>query len=335
MINEYPLPLEGKKGWPWTKDCSNLYPYVNSPSYEFKDEYWPKISIVIPNYNCGKYLEESIRSILLQDYPNLELIVIDGSSTDESIGIIQKYEKWIDYWVTEPDNGQSNAINKGLIRSTGELFNWHNADDILLPNSLKTAAKEFIKNNDLSYVFGHLITIDENSKIQFVNNKNSYLTRIGYVLTTDIAISNLKCGCQPGCLMNRNLVQKVGGIDENLIYAMDLDVLLRISVIKPSYYLDTPQVLFRVHSNSKSVRLNKERANDRLIIVKKIFSDKKMNEDYKKIKFHSFSVAHDFAYKNYFTAKMYFFAFWHLLNKWAYNFLDRCQIPIPDPPQKM
>lgn len=95
---------------------------------------WPKISIVTPSFNQGQYIEETIRSILLQGYPNLEYIVIDGGSTDGAVDVIRKYEKWLTYWVSEPDKGQADAINKGLERCTGEIFNWINSDDILLPN---------------------------------------------------------------------------------------------------------------------------------------------------------------------------------------------------------
>ena len=87
---------------------------------------WPRISIVTPSYNQGQYIEETIRSILLQGYPNLEYIIIDAGSTDQTVEIIKKYEMFLSYWVSESDNGQAHAINKGLSLCTGEIFNWIN-----------------------------------------------------------------------------------------------------------------------------------------------------------------------------------------------------------------
>lgn len=323
LINVLPTPRSKLYGWPWTNDYSNLEKFMVPLQREYEIHSYPKISIVIPSFNNGPYLEESIRSILLQNYPDLELIIIDGGSSDDSIHIIKKYEPWIDYWVSEPDKGQSNAINKGLEKATGQLFNWHNADDVLMPNCLKVAAEEFIKNKDLSYVFGYLIVIDENSNLVSVNNKHPILNMSGSILSPSTAISNLKAGCQPGCLMNRQLVQDAGGIDENLVYAMDLDITIRINLLKPSYYLNIPQVLFRVHPGSKSSRMDIERANDRLIIARKIFKNKNLPSDIKKIKWHSFYIAHIFAYKNYNKGRKFGKSFWNLINSYYFLILFR------------
>jgi glycosyltransferase involved in cell wall biosynthesis len=102
----------------------------------------PRISIVTPSYNQGQFIERSILSVLNQNYPNTELIIIDGGSDDESLDILKKYDDYITFWVSEPDRGQSYAINKGIDRSTGELITWLNADDLFLPNALKGIGKE-------------------------------------------------------------------------------------------------------------------------------------------------------------------------------------------------
>ena len=106
---------------------------------------WPKISVVTPSYNQGKFIEETIRSVLLQGYPNLEYFVFDGGSTDSSVEIIKKYEKWLTYWVSEPDKGQANAINKGLERATGEIAAYLNSDDLYLPGALQHIAQTYRK----------------------------------------------------------------------------------------------------------------------------------------------------------------------------------------------
>ena len=124
------LPLTNKIGWPWSSENS-----VDAHA-SLVDREYPKITVLTPNYNYGHYLEETIRSVLLQGYPNLEYIIIDGESTDNSIEVIKKYEPWLTYWVSEPDRGQTHAINKGLEKATGEIFNWINSDDILMPGAL-------------------------------------------------------------------------------------------------------------------------------------------------------------------------------------------------------
>src|SRR6056297_3391010 len=101
----------------------------------------PKISIVTPSFNQGKFLEKTIKSVIDQNYPHLEYIIIDGGSTDSSLNIIKKYEKHLDYWISEPDRGQSHAINKGLNYCSGQIFNWINSDDYLEPGALFKVAE--------------------------------------------------------------------------------------------------------------------------------------------------------------------------------------------------
>jgi len=130
-FEDLPPLLSDRKGWPWTEQSDPL------PETQASGDPWPKISIVTPSYNQGQYIEETIRSVLLQGYPNLEYIVIDGGSTDGSVEIIEKYERWIDHWVSEPDEGHAHAILKGLEVSTGEEIEAYlNSDDVLLPGAL-------------------------------------------------------------------------------------------------------------------------------------------------------------------------------------------------------
>jgi glycosyltransferase involved in cell wall biosynthesis len=133
-LAELPPPSPGKTGWPWTVETPPLLPDRPDGCP------WPRISIVTPSYNQGQFIEETIRSVLLQGYPDLEYIIIDGGSTDNSVEIIAKYEFRLAYWVSEKDRGQSHAINRGFCRSTGCLLGWLNSDDVLLPNALVTVA---------------------------------------------------------------------------------------------------------------------------------------------------------------------------------------------------
>lgn len=133
----------------------------------------PKITVVTPNFNQGCFLEETILSVLEQGYPNLEFIVIDGGSTDGSTDIIRKYEKKLAYWVSEPDNGQYHAVQKGFEKSTGEIMTYLNSDDILAKGSLFTAAQIFNDYPQVKWLGGLANHIDESSRIVRVNDKTS------------------------------------------------------------------------------------------------------------------------------------------------------------------
>src|SRR5438552_11628422 len=125
-LRELPPPPSGKTGWPWTEES------VPSPNGDEPAGGAPtRVSIITPSFNQGRFIEETIRSILLQGYPNLEYFVFDGGSTDNSVEIIKKYSPWIDFWVSEPDRGQSAAINRGLRMGSGSHATWINSDDML------------------------------------------------------------------------------------------------------------------------------------------------------------------------------------------------------------
>jgi glycosyltransferase involved in cell wall biosynthesis len=176
--------------------------------------YYPKISIVTPSYNQGKYLEETILSVIKQNYPNLEYIIIDGGSTDNSVEIIKKYEKYLTYWVSEKDNGQSDAINKGLKRCTGEIFNWLNSDDYLEPNALFKIAEAYKKNPQKKvFCFGMYHFVDGEKKL-FEKQNNPE--------------NELQCYCnpimqQPSMYYSMDAIKLLGPINLYLHYSMDYE----------------------------------------------------------------------------------------------------------------
>lgn len=129
----------GRRGWPWTEDESTR------EVSQMRSRNCQRISIITPSFNQGEYIEETIRSVLLQEYPNLEYIVIDGGSTDNTVPIITKYERWLSYWVSEKDRGQTHAINKGFRRATGEILAWLNSDDVYAPGALSYVSEKFNK----------------------------------------------------------------------------------------------------------------------------------------------------------------------------------------------
>jgi len=130
-----------------------------------KDPSYPKISVVTPSYNQAEFLERTILSVLNQNYPNLEYIIIDGGSTDGSVEIIKKYEKYLAYWVSEKDRGQAHALNKGFEKSTGDLIGWQNSDDIYLPGAFFKVAEAYKKKPNYDVYFGSVYFVDRDDKI--------------------------------------------------------------------------------------------------------------------------------------------------------------------------
>jgi hypothetical protein len=141
-----PPPPPGREGWPWT-DSEEV------PAIPDRTGGWPRITIVTPSYNQSPYLEETIRSVLLQGYPELEYIVIDGGSTDSSVDILRRYEGWLTHWVSERDNGQSEAINKGFARASGKIHGYLNSDDAYRPNALVRVAAAFLHDPNALHAF--------------------------------------------------------------------------------------------------------------------------------------------------------------------------------------
>jgi glycosyltransferase involved in cell wall biosynthesis len=152
---QLPDALPGKRGWPWTDDAPAL------PGAMPDGRPWPRISLVTPSYNQGRFLEQTIRSVLLQGYPNLEYIVMDGGSTDDSVQVIKKYERFLTRWVSRPDRGQVDAITQGLHLASGAWFNWLNADDILLPQALATFARLARLAGDARWITGGRLLMAE------------------------------------------------------------------------------------------------------------------------------------------------------------------------------
>jgi glycosyltransferase involved in cell wall biosynthesis len=191
----------------------------------FDGKLWPKISIVTPTYNQGKFLEETIRSVLLQGYPNLEYIIIDGGSTDNSVEIIRKYEPWLTYWISEPDRGQSNAINKGFTHGTGDILAWLNSDDIYLPRVLWTIGTEVKRLREKDPEWSGWLT----GGYIYENLVNRETKRIIPSQPPDYGIRLLAWRCpQRSSFWTKACWKEVGGVPEDLHFAFDTEFFLRL-----------------------------------------------------------------------------------------------------------
>ncbi|UCD99389.1 MAG: glycosyltransferase [Chloroflexota bacterium] len=209
----------------------------------------PKISIVTPSLNQAKFIEQTILSVLNQDYPDLEYFVIDGGSTDGTLEILRKFEGELS-WISEPDNGQSNAINKGLRMATGQVLAYLNSDDMYLPGALQKVGEFFIKNPEASWLTGkcRIINIDGVEIRRFITIYKNFwlLTRNYQVLLMLDFIS------QPATFWQRKVLEMVGFFDEELQYAMDYEYSLRVGKQFDLYFLNEYLSAFRIHPSSKA-----------------------------------------------------------------------------------
>ncbi len=203
----------------------------------------PKISIITPSYNQGQFIEETINSIINQKYPNLEYIVIDGGSDDNTVDIIRRYHNNIYYWVSEKDNGQTHAILKGMEKSSGEIITWINSDDCLAPEALFKMAQIYLKES-ADYYVGNAIIIDENSLEKHKINCKIF---DGSFENADVFI------VQPASFFTKKSYEKFGPLDAKLFYSMDMDFWLKIYFSRGKFLKFEENIcLFREHSNSKT-----------------------------------------------------------------------------------
>ena len=203
-----------------------------------------KLSIVTPSYNQGRFLEETILAVLNQNYPNLEYIIIDGGSTDETLEVIRRYEDRLAFWVSEKDRGQVHAINKGLAKTTGDIFAFINSDDIYLPGTFATVAEYFEAHPDSEWICG--------DTMMFGEGKPDELIRAVVPKSAAHCLSWAYTAPQPGHFWKRALVE--GGFDEDWTYDFDHDLYVRLLLDgHKCEHVTGTFAGYRLHSTSKTV----------------------------------------------------------------------------------
>jgi glycosyltransferase involved in cell wall biosynthesis len=236
-LDELPPAPRGKTGWPWTEDTPRL------PDTQPYGRPWPRVSVVTPSYNQGYFLEETIRSVLLQGYPDLEYIILDGGSTDASPDVIRTYEPWLAYWVSEPDRGQTQAINTGWSRATGEIFAYINADDCYLPGAISTVAQEFTAA-PVGMVYGTALIVNEEGRA--VRDWEAEPFDVGIMLAKGNIVP------QPASFFSKDAVSTVGPLNEDWKLIMDYDFSIRVGMRFPSACVDRTLATFRAHPDAKT-----------------------------------------------------------------------------------
>jgi glycosyltransferase involved in cell wall biosynthesis len=228
---------------------------------------YPKISIITPSFNQGQYLEQTIQSVIQQNYPNLEYIIIDGGSSDNTLDLISKYERNIYYWVSESDSGQSNAINKGLQKATGEIINWLNSDDLLTEQSLFEIAKEFrIYNPDI--LCGYCDYFSSDPLFNPIRHRT--------FLCKDAELTLLKGEInQPSMFYKASIFKDLAGVNNDLNCVMDLDLFYRYLLSYGQHKIKLSDKLFskfRIHNASKTSSLENRFIDERKILLNSIIS---------------------------------------------------------------
>jgi len=205
----------------------------------------PLVSIITPSFNQAAFLEETIQSVLAQDYPNIEYLIVDGGSTDGSLGILQRYADRLSWWVSEPDNGQTDAINKGFAQARGDVLAWLNSDDTYLPYAVSRAVAALDRHSSAGLVYGDANLINEQGENigKFPARQTDYRRlRQGFVHIP-----------QQTAFFRADLWTQVGPLDASFFFAMDYDLWVRLARISRLVYLPETWANFRLHSSGKSV----------------------------------------------------------------------------------
>lgn len=205
----------------------------------------PTVSIITPSFNQAAFLEETIRSVLEQDYPNIEYIIMDGGSKDGSLEIIQKHAGRLAAWESKPDRGQTDAINQGFGKASGEIFAWLNSDDILLPGAVSAAVKALQANPQAGMVYGNALLINAEGK------------KIGDFPAAQTDLRKLRQGYvhipQQASFFRADLWKQVGPLDPSFYFAMDYDLWVRLAAKAPLLYVPELWAAFRLHGDAKSI----------------------------------------------------------------------------------
>jgi glycosyltransferase involved in cell wall biosynthesis len=216
------------------------------PAHRSDGTPWPRISVVTPSFNQVQYVEETVRSVLLQGYPNLEYIVLDGGSTDGSLEIIRRYEPWLAALVSEPDRGQTDAINKGWRRATGEILAWINTDDVYCPDALARAGEAFGALPGAGMVYGSALVVDEAGRPLRTWEAHPFDFRRMLVEGSIVP--------QSSAFFAAAAIQAVGDLDEQWDAIMDYEFCLRVGLRFPARCIPEVLTRFRDHPGSKTRR---------------------------------------------------------------------------------
>ena len=221
----------------------------------------PLVSVVTPSFNSARFIRETIESVQMQDYPYIEHIVIDGGSTDGTVQILQEYPHLV--WVSEPDDGQSDALNKGFRRAQGEIIGWLNADDTYEPNAISTVVNFLMENEQVDLIYSDARVIDENGEQIGITKAQPFDLKL-------LLISNYVN--QPTVFMRRAVIEKLGGVNQGLHFVMDRELWLRAGLHFEMRYLPEKIIAtFRLIPGTKSYEETFAFQSEWLLVLEQFF----------------------------------------------------------------
>lgn len=242
------------------------------PEISIQDPSLPLVSVITPSYNQGKFIRETIESVLQQDYPNLEYWVMDGGSTDETVSILKEYEHDPRFhWISEPDRGQSDAINKGWSRCRGKILAWLNSDDTYLPGAIRTQVSALEKHADCGAVYGDGVFIDQDGKHIYTCYGAPY---------NIIEFLRITLPLQPTVFIRREICEQIGMLDANFGFSMDTEYWVRAAKITKFWYEPCPVATYRLHNQSKTIAGYRGFYKDWFSIADSFFSDVERSAPY-------------------------------------------------------
>jgi glycosyltransferase involved in cell wall biosynthesis len=244
-------------------------------------------SIITPSYNQAAYLEQTLRSVLEQDYPALEYIVVDGASSDGSVEIIRRYGPRLAWWVSEPDHGQAEAINKGFTRasSAGEYIAWLNSDDLYLPGTLRAVAEAFEQHPEVGLVFGDVASIN-------AAGETFNVMAFGPRSLDDLLCFNIIS--QPGVFLRRSILERAGLLDPSYHYLLDHQLWLRAACLAPTLYLPRRLAAARFHAEAKNVAQSAAFGREAYRIIEWVKSQPDLQDTYRRLRRRIWSGAYRF-----------------------------------------
>ncbi len=287
-----------KQNWPYTNP-------VDPEIYKSRTD-WPKISIVTPSYNQGQFIEETILSVLNQNYPNLEYIIIDGGSTDNTVELIKKYEDRITYWVSEKDKGQADAINKGLEKASGDFLCFINSDDTFNPLAFKELVQCFI---DESIVLSY-------SNVYRISEGGENLGQVFSISNPDDTRFLIFKGCpfpQPGVMFRTTTLKANNGFNCKLQLSFDYDCFLRLSFCGQFAKTDFYSANFRTHSKQKTFAASLPETNEMLSVLKPYLKDSRLQTKQKQFLKQGIAIQYQLKSKIYKKQKNYFYFIYYFV----------------------
>ncbi len=259
VLSDLPAPPPGRTGWPWTEQSPPL------PPQQTNGQPWPRLSVVTPSYNQAEFLEATIRSVLLQGYPHLEYFIIDGGSTDGSLAIVERYSPWLAGWVSERDRGQSQALNKGFERATGDLVGWQNSDDTYAPGAFASAARALLACPTAGAIYGYVNHIDAAGNLiaAYPVREATAANMLPFASVSNHSV-----------FYAAKVLQAGERIDETLSHCMDQEFHLRL-LLQGYHFQFEPGITgnWRIHPGAKSARQLETWAREAFQLCKRVYQD--------------------------------------------------------------